>query len=1051
MAQSVTSVTATGNDDIDGLLFGVKWAGAITYSFPDAAADYPSYGSAEPTNGFAQISSAQQTVVHRVMDLVESYTNLDISYAGTGTSDIRLGQSKSANPTAYAYLPGTNRGGDVWFGDNYDYRSPKLGDYYYVTHIHEIGHALGLKHAQDAGGVANVAVPSDHDALEYTVMSYRPYVGGPTTGYTNEQYGFPTTYMMNDILALQTMYGADYTTQSGDTVYTWNATTGEWSIDGVGQGRPGGTGAPTSANRVFMTVWDGGGNDTYNLSNYTTAVNIDLNPGAYSITSATQLAYLGSGHYAHGNVYNAYLFNGDARSYIENAIGGSGADTITGNAIANRLDGRAGNDTLTGNGGADTFVYGQSYGQDTVTDFATAGAGHDIIDLSAFTSIGSMIGLNITQVGANAVIDFGGGQKLTLNNGNVANLTNDHFIFGGTPDPTGAAPTDISLSNATVSESASVGSAIGNLGVTDADSGQTYLYSLVSNPGGRFAISGTTLILAAALSYEAAASYQITIRVTDSGYQTYDETFTINVSNNTANSVVEGSATGTAVGVTALALDPNGGTVTYSLLDDAGGRFQIDATTGVVTVLDGSKLDFDAATSHQVTVSASDGNLSTTTDFTINVAELVGVTMNGSSAANVMNGTQTGDTFYGNGGNDTITALGGNDFLYGGAGNDTLYGGDGNDLLDGGAGNDKMYGGADDDRYIVNSKTDLVVENADEGTDTVDSSITWTLSANVENLTLTGSSAINGTGNDLDNVITGNAKNNVLAGLAGADTLIGNGGSDTASYAASDTGVDVSLQAGTASGGHAEGDTLIGISNLTGSAFNDTLEGNAGANTLVGGAGIDTVSYEHAGGAVTVNLSKTSAQATGGAGSDKISGFENLTGSNFSDVLTGSTGANVIYGLDGNDNISGGNGNDTLYGGEGNDTLNGGAGNDIIVGGPGADTLIGGTGNDAFVFAAPDEGLDTITDFARSADWLEISAAGFGGGLTAGAAPELIVGSDVLAAVGSGSTGYFFLDNTGTDSGKLYWDPTGGSGDDAIALVQLNGITSLLPSDLHIV
>ncbi len=314
-----------------------------------------------------------------------------------------------------------------------------------------------------------------------------------------------------------------------------------------------------------------------------------------------------------------------------------------------------------------------------------------------------------------------------------------------------------------------------------------------------------------------------------------------------------------------------------------------------------------------------------------------------------------------------------------------------------------------------------------------DSSVTYALSANVENLTLTGTSAINGTGNELDNIITGNAKNNMLSGLGGADTLIGGDGTDTATYAASDAGVNVSLHTGLGSGGHAEGDTLTGIENLTGSAFNDTLEGDAGNNVLVGGAGIDTLSCEHAAADVKLSLAVTKAQATGGAGKDTISGFENLTGSHFNDTLTGNSGDNVIYGLDGNDTLNGGNGNDRLIGGAGNDTL------------------IGGAGNDAFVFNAPDEGLDTISGFARNADWLEISASGFGGGLTAGVAPELILGADVLAATGSGNTGYFFLDDSGTGSGKLYWDPTGGAGDDAVAFVQLTGITSLLPSDFHIV
>ena len=241
-------------------------------------------------------------------------------------------------------------GGDIWFGTAYNYSLAALGNYYFATALHELGHALGLKHSQETGGVANVAVPAAHDDSEYTVMSYRSYVGAPLTGYTNEAYGYPQTYMANDILALQTLYGANYSTHSENTVYSWSPTTGQEFINGVAQLAPG-NGVGGSANRVFETIWDGNGVDTYDLSNYTTAVTINLNPGASSITSSTQLAYLGNGHYAAGNIYNAYLFNDDARSYIDNAIGGSGNDTIIGNAIANTLNGGNGNDTLTGGGG----------------------------------------------------------------------------------------------------------------------------------------------------------------------------------------------------------------------------------------------------------------------------------------------------------------------------------------------------------------------------------------------------------------------------------------------------------------------------------------------------------------------------------------------------------------------------------------------------------------------------------------------------------------------------------------------------------------------------
>jgi Ca2+-binding RTX toxin-like protein len=434
-------VTATGNPDIDGLLSGFKWtANSITYSFPSSASAYPAgYGDGEPNDNFSPLSAVEQSLVGSIMNQVMGFTNLSITNAGTGLGDIQLAHSSNANPTAYTYYPdGSREGGDIWFGTSYNYTQPRTGDYSTLIHLHEIGHALGLKHSNEAGGVANETVPTAHDSLEYSVMSYRSYTGGSALTLSNEQYGYPTSYMMNDIQALQTLYGADYTLNGGSTVYTWSPITGQEFINGVPQALPG-------ADRVFMTVWDGGGTDTYDLSNYTTGVNIDLNPGAYSVLSSKQLAYLGNGHYADGNVFNAYLFNNDPRSYIENAIGGSGNDTIIGNAGNNtltgglgndRLEGGGGHDTLIGGAGSDTFVYGPHDGTDIVADFQAA-AGGDIVLLSGIHGVSSYqdVMSHLLQIGSDSVLNLGSGETLTLQNVALSKLSAADFQFAAAAPP----------------------------------------------------------------------------------------------------------------------------------------------------------------------------------------------------------------------------------------------------------------------------------------------------------------------------------------------------------------------------------------------------------------------------------------------------------------------------------------------------------------------------------------------------------------------------------------------------------------------------------------
>ncbi|WP_407531067.1 M10 family metallopeptidase C-terminal domain-containing protein [Methylobacterium oryzisoli] len=316
------------------------------------------------------LTAAQKAAGRAVMEEIAAVSGLaftEIDETSTTHAAIRMANS-TAPSTSYAWLPGSgSASGDAFFG-NVKASTPVPGTYAYHTYLHEIGHTLGLKHGQDTGTFGAISAPMD--SMEFSVMTYRSYVSAPLNGYTNEYAGYAQSLMMLDIAALQHLYRADYNTNSGDSVYSFDPATGEMSINGVSQGE-------VAGNRVFRTIWDGGGRDTYDFSNYDTDQSIELGAGSGSRTSTAQLANLG-GTYARANVFNALLYNENLGSLIENAIGGSGNDAITGNQIANVLQGGNGDDTLDGGLGDDTIVggagvnalYGRAGDDTAVFDFS---------------------------------------------------------------------------------------------------------------------------------------------------------------------------------------------------------------------------------------------------------------------------------------------------------------------------------------------------------------------------------------------------------------------------------------------------------------------------------------------------------------------------------------------------------------------------------------------------------------------------------------------------------------------------------------------------------
>lgn len=298
--------------------------------------------------------------------------------------------------------------------------------------------------------------------------------------------------------------------------------------------------------------------------------------------------------------------------------------------------------------------------------------------------------------------------------------------------------------------------------------------------------------------------------------------------------VNENAANGTAVGTLSAQDVDHDEVLTYSLTNTANGRFVIDAVTGVVTVANGSLLDYETATSHNVTGRATDsGGLFVETSFTIGVNNLPEPkSYTGDNGANSFT-APTNDLW-------TINGLGGDDILNGNASADSIYGGSGNDTIDGRGGADTLYGGIGNDTFYIDNLGDRIVEAFGEGTDTAFSSVSFTMEANLEKLTQTGIADINVTGNDFANTLTGNAGNNSFNGGLGGDLIMGMVGNDT----------------------------------IYGEAGNDFLQGNDGNDLLVGGAGLD--------------------ELTGGAGADRFL-FDSLTVSADRDTVKDFSAAEDVF------------------------------------------------------------------------------------------------------------------------------------------------------------
>ena len=367
-------------------------------------------------------------------------------------------------------------------------------------------------------------------------------------------------------------------------------------------------------------------------------------------------------------------------------------------------------------------------------------------------------------------------------------------------------------------------------------------------------------------------------------------------------------------------------------------------------------------------------------------------------------------------GRDAIDGVGNGlaNLLIGNGAANRLDGLAGDDTLIGGAGNDTMFGGGGSDTYVVERAGDVVREVLSAGTDTVRSSISYTLGANVERLALTGSAAINGAGNGLANVLGGNAAANRLSGGAGNDTLNGGAGGDV----------------------------------LLGGAGNDLLNGGAGRDALAGGAGHDGYVVDSAGDRVTEGLNGgtdtvvSTVSWTLGANLERLtlggSAAINGAGNGLANLLTGNAAAN---------RLSAGSGNDAVRGLAGNDALNGGAGRDVLDGGAGRDLLTGGTGADFFRFTSPlgAGNADRIADFRAVDDRIDLDNAVF---TRIGPLGHLAAGA---FRVGTGARDASDRVVYNDDTGQLFYDADGSGSAHAVLFATVAPHTSLSVADLWVV
>ena len=763
------------------------------------------------------------------------------------------------------------------------------------------------------------------------------------------------------------------------------------------------------------------GNDTYIVDNIGDVVDEDGWDGTDLVKSSVSFE-LTSVFVENLTLTGTAAIDGTGNSWANVLIGNSASNVLSGGGGDDRLNGGAGRDTLIGGEGADTFVGTKAdLNGDVILDL---GAGDRIVisdaSLAGFSASLSGSTLSFTGGSLSLAVPIGttvvasaaseGGVQLQL-----AAASNLHFQA--------FAAFDINSVNLNWYNQFATGSSL-QKGVNVSFHGHTYAdaFGVQASDGVDFreldflgsgitqnvsgAITGGTVNVVGEFNAFDASPLWVAEGASLSAVSLYNAALT--ASNADELALIAQALAGNDTILLSDFNDRMSGYAGNDQINGGGGQDILSGSTGD-DVLEGGAGDDS--------LDGGDG-----VDTATYQEALAGVTVTlGTTAAQATGGAGTDSLIR----IENLTGSLFDDVLTGNSGANSLVGQDGNDVLDGGAGADTMSGGMGDDMFVVRDAGDVVIEKAGQGIDTIRSSISLTLGANVENLTLSGTADLAGTGNDLANVIVGNSGANVLRGLggndsldggAGIDKMYGGAGNDTFYTGAGDTvtelagegtdlvisSVDATLRANVENltlGGSANiygrgnelanlivgnggANRLFGLDGddtLNGSGGNDRLDGGAGTDKLYGGSGSDTYVVSEATDRVFENAGEGTDSVLASVSYKLADNIEKLTltgssdsygyGNDLANVLTGNVGANRLYGVEGNDTISGGAGDDLLYGGIGTDTLKGGDGNDWVEGGADRDVLYGNAGADTFAFRDGDFGGATTSTADRIADF----------------------------------------------------------------------------------